>query len=427
VPVNADSRTIVVPDDYPTVTQAIENAADGDMIFIKKGTHDGPTNQTLVINKAVALYGEDKDTTILNLSPPLVPMTLFTLHYMGFLAAIKVNSDNVKISGLTIRAPGGGISVTGSQIQITNIIATTGLSIKCSWATISQNTLEDGLDVIGNSNMITFNLLKNALSFDCVGAYNVIANNTMVEDDETKIVKLTVKGTHNAVSNNTLSSIELQGDNNSVSNNRLKVPPGYFGVYLSKSSGNTICKNWINYESLKYQQDGIGITDSHDNVIYMNHIEGVHNGIYLDDSPAIPEATYNNTIYHNNLIRNQFQAWVGRVEPTANSFDNGKEGNYWSDYDGADADGDGIGDTPYIIDDNNMDRYPLMEPFAIQEFYERLNNIPEFPDGTGGNVTGETEPPPTTLLIASVVTVLAVVGLGLLVYHKKRKSEAAEA
>jgi len=38
-------------------------------------------------------------------------------------------------------------------------------------------------------------------------------------------------------------------------------------------------------------------------------------------------------------------------------------GNFWSDYAGVDADGDGIGDTPYLIDDNNRDRYPLMGAF----------------------------------------------------------------
>ena len=47
-------------------------------------------------------------------------------------------------------------------------------------------------------------------------------------------------------------------------------------------------------------------------------------------------------------------------------------GNYWSDYSGVDAYSgvyqnetgrDGIGDTPYVIDEYNIDRYPLMTAY----------------------------------------------------------------
>jgi hypothetical protein len=48
-----------------------------------------------------------------------------------------------------------------------------------------------------------------------------------------------------------------------------------------------------------------------------------------------------------------------------NAWDDGYPscGNYWSDYNDTDLNGDGIGDTPYIIDTNNTDRYPLMSPY----------------------------------------------------------------
>jgi hypothetical protein len=62
--------------------------------------------------------------------------------------------------------------------------------------------------------------------------------------------------------------------------------------------------------------------------------------------------------------------FIGPQPLSTNNWDNGAKGNYWSDYYGTDANGDGIGDTAHYLYGNNQDNYPLMratEP-AISEF-----------------------------------------------------------
>lgn len=76
-----------------------------------------------------------------------------------------------------------------------------------------------------------------------------------------------------------------------------------------------------------------------------------------------------NVIYRNSFIANDRNIVSDFASPfsnqssghySKNTWDNGIDGNYWSDYQGSDADKDGIGDTPYIIDANNTDYRPLI-------------------------------------------------------------------
>jgi len=65
-----------------------------------------------------------------------------------------------------------------------------------------------------------------------------------------------------------------------------------------------------------------------------------------------------NTFYNNNFINNSLQT----NQSILNDWVFGSNGNYWTSYNGTDQNGDGIGDTPYLLDDKNQDIYPLIIP-----------------------------------------------------------------
>ena len=105
------------------------------------------------------------------------------------------------------------------------------------------------------------------------------------------------------------------------------------------------------------------------NSIIDNSITDNPTGIYI----AEPSSQYN-TFYRNNIINNTNQvSLLGGY----NSWDNGAEGNYWSDYDGIDLNGDGIGDTgvPHF----GVDYYPLMEPWSLKRKFNVTWNEQVYP------------------------------------------------
>jgi len=127
----------------------------------------------------------------------------------------------------------------------------------------------------------------------------------------------------------------------------------------ASSAQNTIYKNIVtsNTVGLKLESGG--------NVIYANSLAQNEIGINVSSS--------GNVIYHNNFIDNTVQV---AVSPSAsNTWDDGypSGGNYWGVQVCADKyrgpgqnlpGSDGVNDTGYAIDQYNIDRYPLLQPFS---------------------------------------------------------------
>jgi parallel beta-helix repeat protein len=140
-------------------------------------------------------------------------------------------------------------------------------------------------------------------------------------------------------------------------------------VLLSGGSGSTITQNtFTNNEYALY------ISASSNNNIYLNN--------FLSNNHQVTDAGVSSAQVSTQPTKESFKS-AGSVQlvtthvrgvnfmppppPSINHWDNGAKGNYWNDYKGSDANEDGIGDIPYNLYENNVDRYPLMKPVAIQE------------------------------------------------------------
>jgi nitrous oxidase accessory protein NosD len=467
-PAKATPKTIVVPDDYATISLAIENALEGDTVFVKKGVYQGSQNQTLHINKTISLTGEDAKNTVINLHPPLVPMNIFTYEYMGYLDAIRISANGIKLSGFTIISDGGSLSATGNGTQIIGNNMNFRVSANGYGTQIIGNTLT-GIALCGSNQTIAQNIIQKGTDefrISCVGSYNTITSNRVVGSGG----GIYTKGSHNIIHGNSITAesgiragVEVNGNENILYSNTISNFVNIGSNYNPESSSNIICGNTITNNL---------IIVGNNNTFNANYFQGIVLGNRIQDAS-------NNIFYHNNFDFAENEVWFGGEkvftvwEGVCGSIflDYSKQGNYYSDYNGSDLNADGIGDTPYVIitkDPDNYhnianfniadmvltDHYPLMTPFDVSSVTMELpewenaivlstspepapspsatptpsptptptespSTLPLSPEATPLNK--EAEPSSTNIVAVASGASVATVGFSLFFYFNKRK------
>ncbi|MCJ7423312.1 right-handed parallel beta-helix repeat-containing protein [Candidatus Bathyarchaeota archaeon] len=212
-------------------------------------------------------------------------------------SVIKVTANNARIGRFTVRNGSNGIEVAGS-----------------------------------NNALVTENVVVNTTNWAIYASYST---------------NCTIR--NNIAANNTYSGILVTNSMDFAVSDNSAYGNGGYGINANSSRNGLIEHN----DAFANYYDGIGLSSVSVNctIAGNNVFNNSIYGIWVDSDCA------GNTIYVNNLVRNVIQALAGNL---TNNWDSGFEGNYWSNYEGADMNNDGIGDTPYSVTGGSIDNHPLM-------------------------------------------------------------------
>jgi len=417
--VKAQARTIIVPDDYSTIQEAIDNANDGDKVFVKSGTY----NESLTINKKIILEGENKFTTIVKGDGT---------------TALLIKHDNVKVNGFTFKRTStmrwyygihllevencnifenivtntfNGIWIVKSQQNtIQNNIAYKnwmGIVLKESNLNTIQNNqaisnVEEGISLANSQeNSITWNYLKSngysGISLERTSTSpgnsdNEIKGN-LVESNGNFGIKIGYGSSNNMVLGNNVSSNGSGGYDAGI----------YVGYRRNKITENIISNNYV----------GIQLDDENSK-FYRNTIENNRLGGVCDKNRVYKHVFYENNFFNDLVVFDRKSECVWEFN---------SKGNFWSNYNGTDYDDDGLGETIYRIDDKNMDRRVFMVPVSV------LIDVPDFAPFSMPSPTPSFEPTSSpepsnlefpVLIVASII-ILIVCSIGVLTIGVRTK------
>ena len=324
----ANARVWIIPDDYPTINQAIIAASEGDIIKVKSGVY----NENILVDKSIELVGESPNNTRIT-------------------GKITIEASNVKISKFNLD---GNIMIKGCNCEIKENIINLGIGISGNNNIISRNKIINikgwgYIAISGNNNILGKNCISSyfiTIGYDYYSQRLIPSSDNRMENNEFINATVLVIGNKNYVCKNLFEGKYYFSDP-SFTNEPFPLLCILLLGRENKIIGNTI----INYS--------YGVTTSIPSVLLNYECwKGVDAALMKLGAPKYGN---DNIIALNTFINNAYDA-----------IDNGKNnkwyderlkvGNYWEKWAEPDRNGDRIVDNPYVIPGNarTTDKYPLV-------------------------------------------------------------------
>jgi parallel beta-helix repeat protein len=288
--------------------------------------------------------------------------------------SINENTVTHNDEGIVLADHSSNNSVSGNSITINN---DTGiyLAIYSNFNSIVGNTMKNNLYGVrleySSNNSISGNTVI-ASNYDGILIQRFSNHNSIVGNNVTASNDYGIEisqGFGNGISGNTVTNNSIGiflnlSDNSTILGNNV-VTNGYLGIQNDFSNNTEIIGNNIVGNVM-----GVIVRDhSYNASIIRNNITGNSGwGIQIYGS------CHNYSICYNNFVNNHAIPQQASTDNTSvGVWDDGSIGNYWSDYqtrypDASQIDSSGIWDTPYKIDSNNTDHYPLVDQYVVPEF-----------------------------------------------------------
>jgi parallel beta-helix repeat protein len=385
--INADGS--ITPPTAPIYTaDSITYTLTGDITYPAYSGISIQRSNIAIDGNGYAIQGFNQSGTGISING-INNVTIKSTDVEGFLVGVYISGSNNNLNGNNITNNGNGIHLYSSSKSIitmnniernslsgilleysydSNIICKNafffdGLTVWASWDNSVVDNLVNGKPLLYLENVSNYTIDVNAgqvvlVNCNQINLKNLTLSHTTFGIDLWNTVGSSISGC--VMTSNVYGIYLAESSNNSVNKNNISANY-YHGIFLESSSANVLDENSITANN----DDGVVfMDDSSSNIVRGNSI--VSNGNY-----GILLESANNWIYQNNFVNNTHQ--VGSLLPgSTNVWDDGLSGNYWSDHNGTDLysgssqnvpGSDGIGDTPYTIDVNNIDHYPLMKPY----------------------------------------------------------------